>query len=134
MRKKKNSLFSIYFPLGVKLLTRLKLQFSHINEHKSRHGYRDTINAMCACGSAVKTTEHFPLRCNLYFPLRLKLFENLENLDTSFLKLNVKDKVSSLLYGSQSATSKSSNQEILKFVINYIKEIACFERPLFCPN
>ena len=135
MRKKKeNSIFSIYDPLGVKLLTRLRLQFSHLNEHKFRHGFGDTINAMCACGSEVETTEHFLLRCHLYSPQRLELFENLEKVDSSFLNLKVKEKASFLLYGSQSATSKSSNHEILKFVINYIKETGRFDRPVFCPN
>ena len=132
--KKENSIFSIYDPLGVKLLTRLRLQFSHLNEHKFRHGFGDTINAMCACGSEVETTEHFLLRCHLYSPQRLELFENLEKVDSSFLNLKVKEKVSFLLYGSQSATSKSSNHEILKFVIKYIKETARFDTPLFCPN
>ena len=89
---------------------------------------------MCACGSEVETTEHFPLRCHLYSPRRLELFENLEKVDSSFLNLNVKDKVRFLLYDSQSATSKSSNHEILKFVINFIKETGRFDRPLFCPN
>ena len=46
--EKKNSLFSIYDPLGVKLLTRLRIQFSHLNEHKFRHGFEDAINAICA--------------------------------------------------------------------------------------
>ena len=73
--EKENSLFSIYDPLGVKLLTRLRLQFSHLNEHKFRHGFEDTINTMCACGSEVETTEHFLLRCHLYSPQRLELFE-----------------------------------------------------------
>ena len=112
---KKNSLFSNYDPLGVKLLTRLRLQFSHLNEHKFRHGFGDTISAMCACRSEVETTEHFLLHCHLYSPQRLELFENLEKVDSSFLNLNVKDKVSFLLYGSQSATSKSCNHEILFF-------------------
>ena len=128
--KKENSIFSIYDPLGVKLLTRLRLQFSHLNEHKFRHGFGDTINAMCACGSEVETTEHFLLRCHLYSPQRLELFENLEKVDSSFLNL----KASFLLCGSQSATSKSSNHEILKFIIKYIKETARFDTPLFCPN
>ena len=86
---------------------------------------------MCACGSEVETTEHFLLRCHLYSPQRLELFENLEKGDSSFSNLKVKDKISFLLYGSQSATSKSSNHEILKFVINYIKETGRFDRPLF---
>ena len=46
--KKENSLFSINDPLGVKLLTCLRLQFSHLNEHIFRHGFEDIINAMCA--------------------------------------------------------------------------------------
>ena len=129
--KKGNSLFSIYDPLGVKLLTRLRLQFSHLNEHKFRHGFEDTINAMCACGSEVEFTEHFFLRCHLYSPQRLELLENLEKVDSSYLNLNVKGKVSFLLYGSQSTTSKSSNHKILKCVINYIKETGRFDRPLF---
>ena len=127
--KKENSIFSIYDPLGVKLL-----QFSHLNEHKFRHGFGDTTNAMCACGSEVETTEYFLLHCHLYSPQRLELFENLEKVDSSFLNLKVKEKVSFLLYGSQSATSKSSNHEIFKFVIKYIKETARFDIPLFCPN
>ena len=58
---KENSIFSIYDPLDVKLLTRLRLKFSHLNEHKFGHGFGDTINAMCACGSEAVTTEHFVL-------------------------------------------------------------------------
>ena len=132
--KKENSIFSIYDPLGVKLLTRLRLQFSHLNEHKFRHGFGDTINAMCACGSEVETTEHFLLRCHLYSPQRLELTENLLKVEASFLNLNVKDKVSFLLYDSQSATSRWSIHEILKFVVNSIKETGCFDRSHFCPN
>ena len=92
--KKENSKFSIYDPLGVKLLNRLRLQFSHLNEHKFRHGFGETINAMCACGNEVETTEHFLLRCHLYTLLRLELFENLEKVDPSFLNLKVIEKVS----------------------------------------
>ena len=89
---------------------------------------------MRACRSEVETTEHFLLHCNLYSSQRLELSENLEKIDTSFFNLNVKDKVSFLLFCSQSATSKSSNHETLKLVINYIKESGHFDRPLFCPN
>ena len=48
---------------------------------------------MCACESEVETAEHFLLRCHLYSPQRLELFENLEKVDASFLNLNVKDRV-----------------------------------------
>ena len=35
------SLFSIHDPVGVKLLTMLRLQFTHLNEHKFRHNFKD---------------------------------------------------------------------------------------------
>ena len=89
---------------------------------------------MCVCESEVEPAELFLLRCYLYSPQRLELFEKLQKVDSSFLNLNLEDKVSFLLYGSQSATTKNFNQDIRKFVINYIKEIGRFDEPLFGPN
>ena len=43
----------MYDPLSEKFLTRLRLKFSHLKEHKFRHGFADTINPMCACGEDV---------------------------------------------------------------------------------
>ena len=53
-------------------------QFSHLNEHKFRHGFGDKINAMSACRREVGTTENFLLHCHLYSPQRLEFFENLK--------------------------------------------------------
>ena len=44
-----NSVYNIHDALGIKLLTRLRLDFSHLREHKFRHNFRDTLNPMCAC-------------------------------------------------------------------------------------
>ena len=40
-------LFSTPDPTGVKLLTRLRLKFSHLNEHKFCYKFKDTVVAMC---------------------------------------------------------------------------------------
>ena len=105
-----NSLFSVYDPLGVKLLKRLRPQFSQINEHKFKHGFIDTVNPMCACGTEIETTEHVFMRCHLYSAQRLELFERLRKVDSHFLNLNEKDQGSTLLYGSQTNDSKCVNQ------------------------
>ena len=60
---KSNFLFSVYNVYGVELLPRLRLNFSHLNEHKVRHGVKDGTNCMCDCGSATETTLHFLLQC-----------------------------------------------------------------------
>ena len=114
----------------VKLLTRRRLQFSHLNEHKFKHGFSDTIDPICACRTEIETTEHFFLRCHFYSTERLELFENLKIIDSNFFNLNEKDQVAILLYGSQKNYSKDSNQEILQIVINYIKATTRFDRPL----
>ena len=43
---KQKSLFAIPDPAGVKLLSRLRLKFSHLNEHKFRHNSKDVLSAM----------------------------------------------------------------------------------------
>ena len=135
-KKKENSLFSVHEPLGAKLLTRLRLKFSHINEHKFRHGSNDTINPMCACGTDIETTEHFlllpfPLPLpHFYSTVRLELFENFEKIDPNFLNLNQKDQVNLLLYGYQINELKSFNQSTLKNVTSYVKATGRFDKPL----
>ena len=47
IRHKENSVFAIHDTKGIKLLTRLRLNFSHLNEHKFRHGLRDTVDPVC---------------------------------------------------------------------------------------
>ena len=117
MRKKKeNSIFSIYDPIGVKQLTYLRLQFSHLNEHKFRHDFGDTNKRYVCIRKWSSNSWTFSLALQS-LAFSAELFENLVKVDSRFLSLNVKDKASFLSYGSQSASSKSSNHEILKFVI-----------------
>ena len=50
---KQKSLFLIHDPIGVKLLTRLRLKFSHLNEHKFHHNFKDRVTPVCDCGSDI---------------------------------------------------------------------------------
>ena len=113
----------------MKLLARLRLQFTHLNKHKLRHGFNETVNCMCQCGTDVETTEHFLLRFHCFSTQRYKLFDYLYRLDTSFSKLNTKEKVAYLLYGSRS-NSSSSNKEVIKLVIKFLKSTGRFNKPL----
>ena len=49
MRPKHVDTFGIHNPIGMQLLTRLRLGFSHLNEHKFRHNFRDFLNPLCKC-------------------------------------------------------------------------------------
>ena len=54
IRPSKRSIFNVNDPEGVKYLTRLRLRFSHLNEHKFRHGFLDTLNSLCNCSLEVE--------------------------------------------------------------------------------
>ena len=110
-------MYNVHDPIGMRLLSRLRLQFTHLKEHKFRHGFNDTVNPMCPCGTDVETTEHFPLRCHCFSTQIFELFDYLYRLDPPFPKLNTKEKVAYLLYGSRS-NSSSLNKDVIKFVID----------------
>ena len=77
IRPKENSIFKIHDINGIKLLNRLRLHFSHLNEHKFRHNFRDTIDPMCSCGIEPETALHYLLDCNLYSDLRTELLNDI---------------------------------------------------------
>ena len=84
----KNSVFGVSDIYGVKLLTRLRLNFSHLNEHKFRHNFKDTINPMCNCGAATEITIHYHLRCRLYSVKRAELLDGVYKLDSTLHKIS----------------------------------------------
>ena len=82
---KENFLFSVYDPLGVKLLTQLRIQFSHLNEHKFRHGFGDAVSPACGCNAETEDTEHLLLCCQFYSIQRFELCNNINKVAPSFL-------------------------------------------------
>ena len=82
----------MYDPLGEKFFTRLRLNFSHLKEHKFRHGFADMIDPMCACRADAETTKHFLLRYHFYSTQRFELFHNLERANSDLKNLSGKDK------------------------------------------
>ena len=131
---KKNSLFSVDDPLGLKLLTFLRLVFCHLKEHKFRDGFKDTLNSSCFCGAKVETTVHFLSHCQLYSTQRSELFDNIGKLINSFLNVNKKPQALVLLYGLKRNNSENLNQNIINAVIKYLKSAASFERLIFDEN
>ena len=87
IRPKENSIFKIHDINGIKLLNRLRLHFSHLNEHKFRHNFIATIDPMCSCGLEPETTLHYLLRCNLYSDLRAELLNDICALNPTLKKL-----------------------------------------------
>ena len=80
--------YNINDSVGVKLLTRLRLGFSHFHEDKFRHGFRDILNPLIHCSIEAETTAHYFLRCHFYDGNRSALINELNETDSSFSTLN----------------------------------------------
>ena len=62
---KLNSVFSVHNVCGVKLLSRLWLNFNDLNEQEVGHGFKDGTNCMWDSGSATEPTLHFILQWDI---------------------------------------------------------------------
>ena len=125
IRPAQRKTFNINDSVGVKLLTRLQLGFSHLREHKFRHGFRDILNPLCPCSIKTETIAHYFLRCHFYNANRSALMNELNEIDSSFI-----DKfIDLILYGSDKFDDKK-NHNILMSTIKFIKDSRRFDKNL----
>ena len=125
-----NSIFNIHNPLGIKYLTRLRVGFSHLKEHKFRHNFQDSIDPMCNCGSGIETTVHFLLHCPNFITQRQTLFDKIATIDDNILKENEDIFVNVLLFGKPNIED-CLNKKVLNATIEFILSTERFENPLF---
>ena len=114
-----NSTYRIHNPVGIRLLTRLPLSLSHLNEHKFRHNFADCVNPLCSCSIEPETTLPFFLHCHNFLNIRRKLFDKIKLLDETVLQLNDESLLTVLLFGSKTY-NEQVNVQILNASIDYI--------------
>ena len=131
VRPRENSVFAVHYINGLKLITRLRLNFSHLIEHKFRRNFNDTINPMRLCDKEPETTLHYLLHCDFYSIYRLELLNDICALNHSLKNTSEENLLKLLLYGAEGFSFKI-NSEILKCTIKFIKKKAdCFSGSLF---
>ena len=113
-------------------MSRLRLNFSHLNEHKFRHNFNDTVDSKCTCGCEPETTFHYLLRCNLYSTQRLELLNNVCILNPSLKKYSNEKLLNIISYGSEHFNC-NMYKEILKATIKFLKITERFNVPFFWP-
>ena len=129
IRPAQRKTFNINDSVGVKLLTRLRLGFSHLREHKFRYGFRDILNPLCPCSIETETTAHYFLRCHFYNANRSALMNELNEVDTSFSTLNENKFIHLIFYGSDKFDDKK-NHNILMSTIKFFKDSQKFDENL----
>ena len=131
--KKQKSLFSFYDPLGVNLLTRLRLQCSHLNVNL------DTVLVIL---SVLRVDVMLKLKimnisscvADFYSIQIFELLNNINKTDLFYTQLYTKEQVNIQLHGYPLKKSNTLNQDIIKFVINFLKKSGRFDKPLILFN
>ena len=49
-----SKVYNIKDTIGIELITRLRLGFSHLREHKFKHNFQDMLNPLCSCSIEVE--------------------------------------------------------------------------------
>ena len=114
---------------GIKLLTGLRVELSHLREHKFRHNFQDSLDQFCSCGRHNETTIHFFLHCSNYSNQRKTLFGKIGNIKRSLLNQNDSIIVENLLFGS-TGLNDEENACIIESTIEYVITTERFITPL----
>ena len=79
-----HSVYNICNPNGLKLLTRLRLALSHLNEHRFNHNFGNCINTLCTCSLEVDSAPRFFMYWHYYDSIRHLMFNELCEVDVNF--------------------------------------------------
>ena len=108
-----------YITVMIRLLTRLRLGLSHLNEHRFNHNFDNCINPLCTRNLETESTTGFFLHCHFYSNIRKTLL-----VDFHVININIKNFSETvftdlLLYG-KSSFDKIQSKRILTTSIKYI--------------
>ena len=68
----------------------MRVDFSHLNEHKIGYIFTDTLNPLCPCCLETESSVHFFLRWRNYTNIRITLVNELNGIDVLLLQDNQK--------------------------------------------
>ena len=95
-------IFNILDPIGLKFLTRLRVNLSHLRKHKCDHNFLDCLIPLCSCSLEDESTCHYLLHCSFFTHIRKTLLDNIVEIIGSIANFSDDKLVSFLLYGDAS--------------------------------
>ena len=126
------SIYRIHNSVGLKLLTRLRLGLSHLNEHRFNNNFQSYINHSCSCSLAIESTTQFLLHCHHFSNTRSTFLNSIIEVLGSIT--NISDLsdcalVKILLFVDQNYT-QAENAYIINATIKYLVDSERFNGPL----
>ena len=122
-------LFDCHNPIGIKYITRIQLELSHLREHKFKYSFQDTFNPICNCSNDVESAINVFIHCPLYSKERHPLLSSLVNIDHTLLDNTDFSLTQILLFGNTTFNAKE-NTKIINLVIDSVSSTKRFDEPL----
>ena len=124
-------MFKINRLSGFIFLTRLRVGFSYLREHKFRHGFLDIIDPICSCRTnAVENTEHYLLHCSNFANQSTVLFDDLRNIGRDYVPLD-SSTFSRILLFANPKFSDNVNSGIIYANIKFIESTNRFSESIY---
>ena len=99
IRPNQSNIYNTFDPTGLKLLTRLRLGLSHLNEHKFCHNFQDCLNNLCSFSLEIEDTTHYLLLCQHFSNHSYDLMNSVKSIIPNFESLTDNNRIDILLYG-----------------------------------
>ena len=120
-------MFNIHDLDGVKLLTRLRVEFSDLRSRRFHHNFH-CPDPSCLCKTGIKDNEHFLLHCPRFTSQRKCLLDLVSSLTgIEVMHLSSKELCRLLLYG-RNDLSVTVNRGIIEETIKFIRSTGRFEK------
>ena len=130
IRPLEGNVYNIFDPKGLKSLTRSRLGFSHLNEHRFRHNFQDCMNPLCSCSLEIEDTSHYLLHCHHFSQYPIDLMNSVKSILENFESLSDNVKKDILLYGD-SRLDGNKKKITLEATLTYIKSTDRFSASIF---
>lgn len=127
IRPIKRHYFGLNKKEGISLLTKLRVGFSDLREHRYRHNF-NCEDPVCSCTLEPETTAHFFLRCPAYLNQRAILLSKLRSaINTGLPDQNDIMFTNILMYGSN-VYDAATNRSILNATLIFIENSGRFRK------
>ena len=95
-----SKVYNVNGMIGIELITRVRLGFSHLWEHNYTHNFLDALTPLCSCSIEVEPTSQYFLHCHFFDALLPTLMNDLKNIDSDLPTLRNENLADMLLNGN----------------------------------
>ena len=110
-------------------ITRMRHGFSNLGQHKFKHSFQDTLNAICNCDIDVESAIHFSSTVPYIVMNVSTLLSSLFNIDHTLLDNNNFLPTKILVFGNTTFNAKE-NTKIINLTTDFVLSTKRFSKPL----